>query len=118
MDTDPVGIELTRKSLMAARPDARMEIARSGPEAVGMLRDRHFDLLLLEGPFSVRRATGIFLELRDQIPDGTRTLALTSDPEPEALEEWCAAGVDDVMYTPVSFDLFIRDVSEFLRKHL
>lgn len=119
LDVLVVDDNLLNRTVMKALIERRVRtvvMAEDGVQALGLLRDHHFDVILMDKQMPNMDGLACTRRIR-QMTDGTEKVAIiavTADAYPGAREELIAAGCDDYLAKPVSAEALLEILSHRL----
>lgn len=116
-DDHPVNRLLARQVLKNAWPHSHIVEVSDGLQAVDMLREQPFDLVLMDMVMPVMDGIVATQMIRTQLPSAVRDvliLGLTANVNPVDLDAFRKEGLDDVMLKPFEPDLLCAKVEHWL----
>lgn len=94
------------------------DIARSGSEAVGRIKDLLYDAILLDVQVPEMNGLELTRFIREQLGDRSLpVIGLTTNASPDELEACKRAGMDDYLTLPVDQKLLLRVLRKWLKPH-
>lgn len=116
-DDHPVNRLLARQVLKNAWPQSHIVEVSDGQQAVNMLREQPFDLVLMDMVMPVMDGIVATQTIRTKLPAAARSvliLGLTANVNPVDLDVFRQEGLDDVMLKPFEPDLLCAKVEHWL----
>ncbi len=116
-DDHPVNRLLARQVLKNAWPQSHIVEVSDGQQAVNMLREQPFDLVLMDMVMPVMDGIVATQTIRTKLPAAARSvliLGLTANVNPVDLDAFRQEGLDDVMLKPFEPDLLCAKVEHWL----
>ncbi len=98
------------------RPGWYVVVAEDGEQAISLLLDEHFDILIADK--NLPGITGLDVIRRAKaLNDNIGTLLVTAYASRESAEEALSLGVDDYLTKPFDVDLLLNKVEEVIDRH-
>ena len=105
---DEVGsLEVLSKRL--ARRDFDVTIARSGPEAIRIVRDRDFDVAVVDLKMEEMDGIEVLRVLRQMLP-GLQVIMLTGHGSEQAARDGLALGAFDYLLKPIDLEALLERI--------
>ncbi|WP_374317871.1 ATP-binding protein [Aquabacterium sp.] len=104
-------------SVLAMRPQCRLEVARSGAEAIRLAQRARPDLLLLDMHLGDMTGLELASQLdRDVQTEGILRVALSADAMPEAIREAQARGFREYITKPIDVPAFLAVIDRLVEE--
>ena len=105
---DEVGyLEVLRKRL--ARRDFEVSIARSGPEAIRIVRDSDFDVAVVDLKMEAMDGIEVLRVLKQMLPD-LQVIMLTGHGSEQAARDGLALGAFDYLLKPIDLEALLERI--------
>ncbi len=120
VDDNAVNLLVARMMLKKCFPKAEITQANSGPEALDKLRQKTFDLTLMDMVMPEMDGTEVTQILRRDFPAPAcdmPILALTASTNPVDHDRCLASGMNDVLHKPLDEPQLITKISNALAAH-
>jgi len=93
-----------------------IDTAKNGQEVLDKLRDKHYDLILMD--INMPKLNGIectkrIRSLEDETKSGTPIFAITGNAPNYSKEDFKRAGINEYLQKPLDFDVLVHAVKNY-----
>ncbi len=113
VDDEAEFLDLMRKRL--SKRGVELTTAESGEEALALLRERSFDVVVLDVKMPGMSGVEVLREIRSNHPE-VETIMLSGHADLHFVEEGLALGAFDYLIKPVALDELLAKAKDALRK--
>jgi signal transduction histidine kinase/ActR/RegA family two-component response regulator len=119
VDDNAMNLMVARLQLKQCWPQAHVDVASSGAEALKLLEAQAFDVALIDMIMPVMDGMQLTQQIRQQFPATSShmpILALTANTNPIERQRCLDAGMDDVLHKPMDLEQLVRVVTQHIAR--